>query len=158
MQSSEIDFYMSRMFGLYRESILNLHKKQFKEEDVRGKSKQHYFIQQYYLAFLYVYLIFLEVKEGVYTDWSYYENKYEISKYRKAFACHNIDLDDLLAIYDLPLKTNASCVSGINSMAIEKCFIVEPSTLAVPIIETADIASLLANSHECTNYILTDCQ
>ncbi len=128
-----------------------LHTKQWKEEDISGSSKVQYKVMSYYSAMYLALLIRTEVDKGYNTDWSYYITQYNLREVRKELACCKIDLDDILACFQLPA---VSATSGVGAVEIESTLIVEPTTLPVVIEPTiVDINELLNNPSTCTSYI-----
>lgn len=147
--SDEVGFARNA-YLLYKDKLHELHQKQWKDEDIHGESCVQYITYQYYLAILLVTLISKEVKEGVNTDWSYYEETYDLETKRKNLACNGIDLDDILNIFDLPI--NNESVEGIEGVEIEASFQIEGSgNFGIGNVE--NIGYLLANPNGCFNFI-----
>ena len=145
-----VDTYVARMFALHRLSIMELHGKQWNEEDIKGYSNIQYRIQQYYLAYYFALLIWYEVNEGLNKAWKYYEVKYDIDRIRKALACNNIDLDQILAVFDLPITDTL----GINNIGISNTLEIAPfNEASEPVYPSVPINELLTVQYSCTSYV-----
>jgi hypothetical protein len=118
-------------FNYYKSDILDLQSKLFNQEDYKGTSKIHYRIQQYYLAFDLVKLIWLELSWNS-QPWSYYETKYDLDNKRRILGCLGIDLDVILNIFGISTTTN-------NDVQIFGCI------LSNTVTTTYDINELLEN-------------
>jgi hypothetical protein len=150
---SVIDSYLANSFGEFRSAIIDLQTKWFNEESYKGTSKYMYKTSMYYLGIYLAILIYLELKDGYNTDWDYYKDKYSLDVNRKKLACCGIDLDDILAAFNLPAVDKEGCINGIGSMGIEHCFVIEPTVLPTATeTEPVDIEDLLATPTECFNY------
>lgn len=152
---TELENYINKSFSLYRNEILALHLKQWKEEDISGKSCSQYKAYKYHLAIYYVILIYLELKQGIHTDWIYYNNKYKLDTIKKCLACDNIILEKLLNIFGLP---STICDGGIECMSLEESFIIEPELLEETIeYNTVNIKDILNNLNTCEILIPSLC-
>lgn len=151
---STVDSYLASIFGENRSSIVDLQNKWFNEEAYKGTSKYPYKVAMYYMATYLVLIMWLEIKAGYETDWDYYKEKYKIDDNRKKLACCGIDLDDVLAAFGLNVQTTGACIAGINSMEVEECLVIEPTTLpTVAIITIGDVVAMLTTPNECISYI-----
>ncbi len=152
-QTTVLENYINNFFNTYKVDILNLHNKQWDEEDISGKSCIQYDIFKYYEALYFVILIYLEVKQGIHTKWSYYIDKYYLVHIKKCLACHNIDLDKILNIFGLPI---IDCIGGIECMGLEIDFEIEPQMFIGGTLPKYNINDLLNNLQGCT-YLLPQC-
>lgn len=151
--TSTIDSYLANAFSKIRISIVALQNKWFNEESYKGTSKIPYKVSMYYMAIYLVLLMYLEMKAGYNTTWSYYQTKYDIDTNRKKLACCGIDLDDIISSFGIS-TTTASCVQGIGSMEIEDCLEVEPIELKATTTATSiNVSTYLSIPNECFNYI-----
>ena len=156
--STDIDSKLTAAFNLYKDDIIALHEKQWKQEDVSGASTVQYKIAQYYYAVLLAILIYTEYQDGIETDWDYYKTKYDIAENTKKFACNRIDFDAILAIFNLPPDSDTTlCGGGIGSEDVEQCLVVEENPVAASSYGTVDIADLLDNPSSCTNLVAESC-
>lgn len=154
-KTTELETYIANVFSLYRKDILALHIKEWKEEDISGKSCIQYKIYQYYLAVYYVILIYLELKQGINTDWNYYESKYKISTIRKCLSCDKIDLNAILNIFGLPSTTPDG---GIEDMGLEETFEIEPILLTTESeYDKVVIKDILNNLYTCELLLPSRC-
>lgn len=153
-KTTPLENIMSKVFALYRADILALHTKQWKEEDISGKSCIQYKIHQYYLATYYVTLIYLELQQGINTDWEYYKEKYKTDTIRKCLSCNNIDLNAILTLFGLPTTI---CEGGIECMGLEEDFEIEPETFTAPVYNNVDIKTLISNPISCELLLDSKC-
>ncbi|SRR6266403_4042359 len=152
-KTTELETYIANVFSLYRKDILSLHYKEWKEENISGKSCIQYKVYQYYLAIYYVILIYLELKQGINTDWNYYIKKYNLDKISKCLACDNIDLESILKIFGLSITT---CIDGIECIGVEESFEVEPVLIGyIPTYNKVIIKDLLNNLISCELLLLS---
>lgn len=145
-KTTDLENLMTKVFSIYRKDILALHTKEWKEEDITGKSCIQYKIYQYYLAIYYVILIYIELKQGIHTDWEYYTKKYNTDSIRKCLACDGIDLNTILNTFGLP---TTECEGGIECMGLEESFEIEPTTFTTPTYNNVNVLNLLANPVTC---------
>lgn len=143
-QPNKIEEYWLEFISNYKSDILSVHSELWNEEAIHGSSCKSLEALQYHLAFYWVYLIYLDVQYGN-TEWSYYENKYDIENKRKQFACNGIDIDILFDIFGLP----ASSSDGLGGMGIEIDFFIPP----YPSVNstTYDMETLLSNTGVVTH-------
>lgn len=142
----------------YKDKILALESKQFKEEDYKGKSFfQWKSMQYYYLLNTLVLLVIEKTRDGDTKAWSYYYDKYKISILKTCLACLSINVDDALAIFDLPPSTTR--IIGVESVNVEASMILEPDAIYISPISTGsiDLVALLTSTPSCVNNIVTDC-
>lgn len=117
-QATKIDSVWHEFYNLYKVDITSILTKLWKQEDLFGRSNLNYRLLQYQLTFSYITLLFIEYERQIATDWNYYEEKYELSRYRKVFACNNISLDKLLELFNLPYNNEVE--KQINGSGIEE--------------------------------------
>lgn len=154
-KTTELETYINNAFKLYRTSLLTLHSKQWKEEDISGASCIQYKIYQYHLAVYYTILIYSEVQQGINSDWEYYKDKYKIETITKSLACDGINLDAILNEFGLPI---ISSEGGIESLEIEQSFEIEPTILSSETeYNNVDIQSLLDNPSTCEVLVESKC-
>lgn len=148
-KNTVLETYISKSFLLFKDVIIDRHKKQYKEEDIKGSSCVQYSIMDIYLSILFVVLIYNDVISTNNTSWEYYNNKYCIDRIRKCLACKGIDIDLILNVFGLPYE---GTIEGINFDIIGSTFEIEPATL-IPLTTTVvDINTLLNTNDNCINY------
>jgi len=150
-QNTVLESYISQSYKLYEDDIMTLHIEQFNQEDICGESKKQFKVLNYHIATLYVVFIYNDIvsRTNNLLEWSYFEEKYCVDKYRDAFACKGIDLDKILNIFGLPYVSS----NGIGGMQIETNFVIEPLGTTPPDNTTFDMTTLLAETSGCENYI-----
>ena len=156
-KTTKLETYINNSFLLYKDDILILHSKQWKEEDISGQSCIQYKIYNYYLTIYYVILIYLEIKDGVNLEWNYYEEKYKLNKISKCLACNNINLNKILNIFGLPL-TICTEDGGIECMGLQENFEIEPILFNTSnLYNKFDVKSLLNNPISCEILLSSSC-
>ena len=103
-----------KMFAYYRDEIVNTFLTQWKDEDINGDSCHQLLATKYFLAFLYILLLYCERKEALKTDGELID-KYEISKMQECFGCDKISIKKLLEIAEIELVRELPC-DGINGL------------------------------------------
>ena len=121
-----IDDYWKEYYQLYRTTIVSTIQNGWKQEDVWGITCDYNIVRKFQYTFFYVLMIYLEIKRGIVTDWTYYEVKYDILNVRKCLTCYGIRLDDVFDIFNL---NNGEY--GIENIGIELTYEVEPDTLPI---------------------------
>jgi hypothetical protein len=154
VDANPLESFINTFFSGNKAALMELHTKQFNEEDIKEYSKYQYDIIKYYAALHLVILIWLEVQNGVQTDWNYYSNKYDLPCKKKSLACYGISLDNILKSFGLPIIANTG---GIGGMKIEYDFIVEPTDITIPTVINEDINTLLETEDACYDYLNTVC-
>jgi hypothetical protein len=95
------------------DNIILLVQEQFKKEDLYNKAYVNRNLMQYYLAFYLIWLVAEEYFNSSNKDWEYYKTKYDLIVKKKKLGCHNIELEYLLALFNLPsLVSNPSGITG----------------------------------------------
>ena len=150
-QTSIVETKWNASFQLYRSDILALHTSLFNQEDIYGRSCKQYKIAQYYLAFLYTYLIYRRYTDGVSRVWSYFEDLFNIEDLDKRFGCNGISLDKLFVIWDI----NQSSSGGrINPSPIGNAPIgAYPSSLTVTNLGTIGLLALIDQGAFCDSIL-----
>lgn len=148
---TELNTYLYNYWQLYNDDINTLNARWWKDEDIWGSSCRMYKVYQYYFAFYYVELIYIEYNRGFNTEYSYYETKYNIEETRKKLGCNGINLSRIFEIFGLFLSEN----DGIEGMGIEQSFVVEPNNVTVTPV-TYVISNLINNPYTCTS-IFNNC-
>lgn len=151
---NESEQNVSDFFSLYKEDMLKLFSKLWKEEDRIEESDKIYNINQYLYVYLYCLLIKTEYLLGINTDWNYYIDKYKINEKRKLFACNDISLDNVLKVFGFPVINNGI---GIENLGIENTFSVETSEGLTTTIVQISIQDLLDNPNGELTYLNTEC-
>lgn len=155
---TQLESLINQAFQIYRSSVLSLTKKQWKEEDLKGKSLVQYSVAQYYYSIYIAVMMYNEIQRGFPHDPSYYIDKYSIENIRKCLACEGIDIDKILEVFDLPPEESSR---GIELMEIENNMIVGPYS-ANNLIPTApsvpiDLRALISLPNSCYNLISQTC-
>ena len=142
----DIDKYLHLFTDQYFATEMSNLRTMFKDENIWGKSDKYLITLQYQVAFNYLLLLKLESSRDQ-KQWSYYQTKYEISKYIKVFRCNGIDLKKLLIIFDLPDRV-IEYTNGVGSEDVENTLIVEDISeqLPTPEYNLIDIIGLLNGS------------
>lgn len=124
--ASYLDGKIKDFWIMFKSDILKLTTKSWKEEDNAGSSYSQWKVMQYYNVLSLVILIYLDVQKNqtIYTDWSYYNTKYDLDAKRKCLACECIDLDKVLELFGFPFNNGLPEIEGFN---IENTFIIEGS-------------------------------
>jgi hypothetical protein len=152
---NESEQNVSDFFSLYKEDILKIFSKLWKEEDRIEESDKIYNLNQYLYVYLYCMLIKNEYLLGVNTDWNYYITKYKINEKRKLFACNGISLDNVLKVFSLPVINNGF---GIENLGVENSFTIEPTDNLTNTIIKIDVNYLLSYPNNILLYLNTECR
>lgn len=158
--NSVLNNKIKEFFIYFKPQIIELSKKQWNEEDLKGKSNYQFLIQDiYYLLYLLI-LIDIDISiTGKFYSWDYYKTKYNIEKLEDCFNCKKINFKKAIEIFGF----FNNCNEGIECIETENTFIVEPITTpytTLPIITsstTTYMNSLLTNLKSCNNIISTIC-
>lgn len=133
---------------LYREDIIALFKKSWKEEDLNEVSDSQFHAGQLNLAIQLVTLVYLDVIRGVNTDWDYYVSKYNLETYKKCLSCDKINLDKILEKFGLPNVGE----KGINFQQIETTFIIEFQN-SINTLSSVNVIDILNASESCKIFL-----
>lgn len=139
--------FWRRFEALYGDDAMVVAKKWFSTEDFYEHSCKQKKVAQYFFAFHLGYLLFIEVMQNPTKTWEELEVEYDLDTKRRNLKCHAIDLDSVLAIFNLPVNTS----DGIEGIGVEDSFEVEPDSEAV--VYSYNFAELLENigTHTCIN-------
>ena len=151
---NNLSTYWTGFYNLYGNDIMSLSERWFNDENIRGRSCKQYGVEQYYAAFYLCTLIKNELDKGYTNDLAYFEEKYNINKVRHTLVCNNISLDKIFTIFGISFNTSNNY--GIEGMAIEESFVIEPSSLFSNVSSTINISFLLSNPNYCSS-IFNDC-
>lgn len=153
-KTSFIEDRVNEAFLYYEKDIIALHKTQWKDEDLNETSDKHFKVEQYYLVIQLMILIYFEIIRGVNLEWSYYINKYNLVAYKKCLLRHGINLDKILAIFQLPDSSS----NGVNFAEIENSFIIENVLDQDSISSTNSFMTILEEGESCVINLETDCK
>ena len=131
------EFAWNTVFQRYRTDILSKQTQWWKEEDIYDKSCGNSTVGAYFIAQLYVSLIYLELQKGYVNNWSYIETKYDFENMFNNFICKDINIRFMLEDMGLILSDY-----GINTMNVEGTNIVEPS---LDVIANTNLINILTN-------------
>lgn len=98
---SSTDNLLVAAWNIFKDRVLAKTRKAFEEEGIKGYSNAHCEVYDYYVAFLYCYMLYKESALGLST-WEELTAKYELDKTRKCLACKGIDIREYLEFFDLP--------------------------------------------------------
>lgn len=153
--ASPLDNKVQEFWILFKDKIIALTEKSWKQEDYTGKSYAQWEVMQYHNILSLVILMYIDIKKNstVHPDWAYYKDKYKLDLYRKCLACSDINLDKILDIFGLPFRI---CGSGIECMNIENTFIVSGIDCGNPCIRVLEDDTARATEDDIVR-ILEEC-
>jgi hypothetical protein len=143
--------YWLSFYSLYGSAISTLSNKWYNQEAIYGSSCTQYKLNQYYLAFQLGAMVRFELDKGYESSYSYYNIKYGLDDKKKILSCNNINLNDILDIFDIVFIGGM----GIGNMGIGESFSIEPNQI-LTIQTVVDITTLLTNTNDCVT-IFNDC-
>jgi len=147
-----------KMFLCYRDAIVQLNLDQWKQEDIQGTSCKQLESTKYFLAFLYVLLLYCERKEGLKTDTELLE-KYNVDVIKECFGCSKISIDKLFEIAEINLVKELPC-DGINTHQVHGNWGIGEKNCFVPATEESPanaIQSILAMNGTKTIFVPSNC-
>jgi hypothetical protein len=158
--NSVLNTKIKNFFSYFKPQIIELSKKQWNEEDLKGKGTTQFIIQDiYYLLYLFILIDIDTSITGKFYNWEYYKTKYNIEKLEDCINCKGINFKKAVEIFDF----FKNCNEGIECIEVENTFIVEPEE--IPYINFSTITpssslfmnNLLDNSEVCETSIISNC-
>lgn len=141
---NNIQSYINQSFLKYKNDLINNFLNQVKDEELKGEScKQYNF--HFYLALYLVTLVYQDFIKNSENNWEFYIKKYNLYKLRDCLLCNNINLNDVLNAFELPILTG----NGINFLEVEETLEIEPIDLSNNQNIKIDLISLLNYSNYC---------
>ena len=147
------------MFLKYRDTIVALFTTQWKQEDIQGDSCVQLSSTQYFLAFLYVLLLYSERKEMLTLD-SVLLEKYSVAEMKACFGCLGISIDKLLEIAGISLVAEKPC-DGINTLQVQGNYGIGQKNcevaLSLPSVAKFDLLQILDSNRTKSILIPSNC-
>ena len=120
---SPLNTYINDYFNSFKTELINYANIQWKEEDLKGKSTVQYKAMQYYNLMYFLILVYEEVvRTNNKYPYSYYNDKFKISDYKKCIECEGISFNKALQAFGLDTFFNTD---GIETIGIEVNFGIE---------------------------------
>lgn len=144
-----LNIAINNYFTAFKDDILTYSTKQWKEEDIKGKSIAQWRAMQYYDLMYLLIVLHQEIVRTLHLncDWSYYVTKFKLDKYQKCIQCEEIDWDKAIDSFGL---NDLVPQGGIENMGIEINFVIQNSDKNK---FSLSVSYLAENPYICNNYI-----
>lgn len=149
--TSFLEQAINNSFLLYKDELVVLFKKSWKEEDYNETSYSQFTGSRYLIAIQLAVLVYLDYIRFPSLGWTYYVSKFDLEKYAKCFKCDGINLDKILEKFGLP-----SVGEGVEHQIVEETLIVE----ALSFTDSAtsiSLISLIEKGESCSIFLEDDC-
>ena len=144
---SSLHSLVDTYFQNYKSTLTSLSSKGWNEEDLKGKTYQHWKVMQYYNLLYLLCIIRLEYdKLKGKKNWSYFVSKYKLNDIKDCLACEGIKLDTALELFGFPTSDSG----GVSYDEIETTLQIYGGDID-PALLTAK--ERLENPVICVNYI-----
>ena len=123
----------------------------WKDEKIRGMSKQYSKLQYQLLPIYLLILVYLYIQDVGDITWEEVSNKYGLDKISYALSCQDIDFDKYLKAFSYPFADYA--MEGIEGEFIEGGMAIETGTPIIDQEAFIDFAEIVKREDKCFNIL-----